>query len=258
MVQKAQKQNLQESVVFLEHLGCITLEVLSLKWNGIVLRVVHSSSVIKRWDPTQTTHQQSLYLYLIMVRGCQFGLALLIQLSSYSSISQLLPLFVVLRKQLSFLKSTHAPSTAKQHCCRIDYCCCCTAGSADIMMTPNNWRCLTEKICRPCIWILHPPDCVLKWCFMRTLLGKQIATAELKFDVMIETWCKLPNIIHTSHDALSFLWNIHVKPISKHSAPQLARQNVTPWSRNFCDREIGMSSLNFTLLIKILPKHRFL
>ena len=67
-------KKLQDSVVFLEHLGCITLKVLSLKWNGIVLRVVHSSSVIKRWDPTQTTHQQSLYLYLIMVRGCQFGL----------------------------------------------------------------------------------------------------------------------------------------------------------------------------------------
>ena len=160
MAQNAQKQNLTRFIWVFRALGMYNFGSVVIKVDGIVLRVVHSSSVIKRWDPTQTTHQQSLYLYLIMVRGCQFGLALLTQLSSYSHIPQLLPLFVVLRKQLSFLNSTHAPSTAKQHCCRIDYCCCCTAGSADIMMTPNNWRCLTEKICRPCIWILRPPDCV--------------------------------------------------------------------------------------------------
>ena len=85
-----------------------------------MLRVVHSSSVIKRWDPTQTTHQQSLYLYLIMVRGCQFGLEpqWSYWLSSQARavyLSRLLSVFVVLRKQLSFLNSTHAPSTARQH-----------------------------------------------------------------------------------------------------------------------------------------------
>ena len=158
----------------LEDLGCITLEVLSLKWNGIVLRVVHSSSVIKRWDPTQTTHQQSLYLYLIMVRGCQFGLALLTQPSQATAVylsyfqAWLLPLFVVLRKQLTPPMPPAPPNSIATELLH------CTAGSADIMMTPNNWRCLTEKICRPCIWILRPIECVLKWCFSGHYLGNKL------------------------------------------------------------------------------------